>query len=233
MRRDTEHTWNSVVSNNASSLYAWGFDNKALLMAPYDNMGNMPQAIQRCAMALWIAVAATVGCANLGSPGSPHALLPTVPIPPKLEPQRPWVGHVPGVLNFGFVSTDVWRGAKPTAQGLRILAAMGVKTILDLQEDDEGNDVPAGVRYVHMPVSQWHADQVDIAAVLKAIAISPKPIFIHCHVGCDRTGLAVAAYRLSQGMSEVAAILELHQFHVNFWWQAPIEKRIHELKLRG
>jgi protein tyrosine phosphatase (PTP) superfamily phosphohydrolase (DUF442 family) len=109
---------------------------------------------------------------------------------------------------------------------------MGVRTVIDLQEDDQSTKLPPGVRYVPVRVSGWHADQVDTDAVLRAIAENPKPVFIHCHQGKDRTGLAVAAYRLSQGMSAEDAIRELRRFRVNFWWRAPIEERIHALARR-
>jgi protein tyrosine phosphatase (PTP) superfamily phosphohydrolase (DUF442 family) len=152
---------------------------------------------------------------------------------PSPEPQRPLDGYVPGVANFGFVTTDVWRGAEPTSGGFRTLAAMGVRTVIDLQEYDQSAKLPPGVRYVPLRVSGWHADEVDTDAVLRAIAESPKPVFIHCHQGRDRTGLAVAAYRLSQGMSTADAIRELRRFRVNFWWRSPIEKRIHLLERRA
>jgi protein tyrosine phosphatase (PTP) superfamily phosphohydrolase (DUF442 family) len=145
-------------------------------------------------------------------------------------PQEPIEGAIPGVENFGMVSKDVWRGGKPSAEGLHTLAALGVKTVIDLREADESADIPHGVRYVRLPVSAWQADQVDVEQVLKMIAASPKPVFIHCHQGRDRTGLAIAAYRLSLGMSAADACRELRNFQVNPWWDAPIERRIYSLE---
>lgn len=138
-------------------------------------------------------------------------------------------GYVPGVGNFGFITADVWRGAQPTAQGFKSLAAMGCKTVIDLQESDESAIMPKGVRYVHLPTSQWLADRLNVAAVLAAIEASPKPVFIHCHVGHDRTGLAVAAYRLTHGMKLSQAVEELRNFHVAYWWRSRIEARIKQL----
>jgi tyrosine-protein phosphatase SIW14 len=186
-------------------------------------------------------LSAIVVCAGCGSgagqaarqAGAP-ASSPAAPVvlTPSPGPQRPLDGYVPGVANFGFVTADVWRGAQPTSEGFRTLAAMGVRTVIDLQEDDHSPQVPPGVRYVPIRVSGWHADDVDTDAVLRAIAENPKPVFIHCHQGRDRTGLAVAAYRLSQGMSTADAIKELRRFRVNFWWGSPIEKRIRQLARR-
>jgi protein-tyrosine phosphatase len=106
---------------------------------------------------------------------------------------------------------------------------MGVKTVINLEKYHV--DLPqAGIQYVHLPTSPIHCDQLDIPALLKAIQDNPKPIFIHCQSGVDRTGLAVAAYRLDQGMSFPEAIEELHNFHVHFWWRPFIERRIAQLQ---
>ena len=145
-------------------------------------------------------------------------------------PQFPMDDTVPGVPNFGLISKDVWRGAQPTPQGLKRLADLGVKTIIDLRsEGDESSDIPPGVRYVRLPVSPWNADQVDAREVLRLIRENPKPVFIHCHQGRDRTGLAIAAYRLSQGMSAAKACEELRNFRVNVWWQGPIQRQVYRL----
>ena len=171
------------------------------------------------------------------APGLPHPApapaLPSVPTAWTLNAAHPCASEVPGVINFGFVSADVWRGTKPTTQGMRSLAAMGVKTIIDLQEDDETAELPAGIQYVRLTVSGWQADQVDVKQVLAAIADAPKPVFIHCQMDRDRTGLAIAAYRLWQGMNEPEAIEELRNFHVNLWWEGPIINRINALKRQG
>lgn len=155
-------------------------------------------------------------------PGVPDVVIPTSVAPQK--PQRE--GYVPGVGNFGFISAEVWRGAQPTADGLRTLYAMGCKTVIDLQERDESGAVPAGMKYVRLPTSEWNAANVDVGAVLKAIDQSPKPVFIHCHVGRDRTGLAVGAYRLIHGMKLGDVIAELRNFHVSPWYRSNIERRL-------
>ena len=136
---------------------------------------------------------------------------------------------VPGIKNFGKVSSDVWRGGKPDRQGMQTLAQMGVKTIIDLQMDDESADVPPGVHYVPMRVSLWQCDKVDCEAVVKAIADSPKPVFVHCLLGRDRTGLAIAAWRLTQGVMLEDVMAELDSFGVNGIWSGAIKERIRRL----
>jgi protein tyrosine phosphatase (PTP) superfamily phosphohydrolase (DUF442 family) len=176
-------------------------------------------------------------CATLGCASHPRGVqtekivlhMPTA----KEGPQQPLEEIVPGVENFGVISKDVWRGAQPTAEGMRKLADLGVKTVIDLRKEDESAEIPTGVRYVRLPTSAWQADRVDVRAVLSAIEKNPKPVFIHCQQGRDRTGLAVAAYRLSQKMSPADACRELRNFHVNPWWDGPISRRVYELSRDG
>ncbi|HEY8751709.1 MAG TPA: tyrosine-protein phosphatase [Tepidisphaeraceae bacterium] len=170
------------------------------------------------------------GCASTPAERHTETIVLHPPQSWKDGPQHPLDTAVPGVPNFGLISRDVWRGGQPSAQGLEWLAKLGVKTVIDLREEsDESTQIPSGIKYVRVPASQWHADNVNVREVLRAIDTSPKPVFIHCLQGRDRTGLAVAAYRLKQGMSAEQACTELENFHVNFWWDGPIVQRIHEL----
>ena len=75
---------------------------------------------------------------------------------------------------------------------------MGVRTVIDLRQEGEAADVPKGVRYVRIPVSAFHANLVDTGAVLAAIESSPKPVFVHCQHGADRTGCMLGIYRETQ-----------------------------------
>ena len=169
------------------------------------------------------------GCAvrrptGVGSLGLP---VPTTNLTP---PQHPLDADDLGLPNFGTVTHDVFRGGQPTQAGLDVLARLGVKTVIDLRADDAPQTMPAGMRLVRLPVSAWRADTVDPRSILQAISKNSKPVFIHCLEGRDRTGLAVAIYRLSIGMSADDACRELRNFHVNPWWQALIERRIHQLQ---
>src|SRR5207248_4631489 len=114
--------------------------------------------------------------------------------------------------------------------GLSALAAMGVRTVIDLEERDASAEMPAGIQYVSLPVPGWLADRVNTPKVLWAIEQMPKPIFIHCREGRDRTGLAVAAYRVAHGMSAQQAMSEMRNFHVRWMWQGSMGRRLGELE---
>jgi protein tyrosine phosphatase (PTP) superfamily phosphohydrolase (DUF442 family) len=180
---------------------------------------------------LLLACVASYGCAAPNDTvADAERPTPVVLAPAPQRAEGPFHDYVPGIRNFGFVSTDVWRGGKPSKAGLKHLAAMGVKTVIDLQMDDESADVPEGVKYVPIRVTLWAAEKLDVPAVLKALKESPKPVYIHCLQGRDRCGLAVAAYRLENGMSADEAIRELEQFGVNFVYNGTLKRRIRELE---
>lgn len=51
--------------------------------------------------------------------------------------------------------------------------------------------------------------QRQMDELLEILRLAPKPVLIHCQAGADRTGLAAALYRLSQGRSRAEAEQEL------------------------
>ena len=48
---------------------------------------------------------------------------------------------VPGIGNFHQVDNHVYRGAQPTDAGFEYLAKIGVKTVVDLREDNQRTHV--------------------------------------------------------------------------------------------
>jgi tyrosine-protein phosphatase SIW14 len=110
------------------------------------------------------------------------------------------IGDLPGVGNFHQVDEHVYRGAQPKAQGFTGLAKLGIKTVLDLRgEKSEQSAVEsAGMHYVRLPWSGYKAPaESQIATVLSLLNdTSAWPVFVHCRRGADRTGTAIACYRI-------------------------------------
>ena len=73
------------------------------------------------------------------------------------------------------------------------------------------------MRYVRIRCEAWDPDSDEYAAFLKvALAPENQPVFVHCQQGVDRTGVAVASYRMvEQGWTAEAAIAELDRFGHN------------------
>jgi tyrosine-protein phosphatase SIW14 len=110
------------------------------------------------------------------------------------------IPDVPGVPNFHQVDEHVYRGAQPHGQGFAGLAKLGIKTVIDLRgESSEERAVQgAGMHYVRLPWSGFKAPaDSQILAVLSLLNDSSEwPVFVHCKRGADRTGTAIACYRI-------------------------------------
>jgi tyrosine-protein phosphatase SIW14 len=126
--------------------------------------------------------------------------------------------HYVGLPNFGEVTPNLFRGGQPGADGLEALEKMGISFVVDMRGSRSSHEEIAvsklGMQYVAIP---WHcpfpADPV-FARFLKLIQDNPgKKIFVHCRLGDDRTGMAIAAYRMAEeGWSADEALKEMKMF---------------------
>lgn len=116
--------------------------------------------------------------------------------------QRDWQAY--NIPNFIKVSDSLYRGGHPGPEGLEYLSKIGVKTVINLEGDDddireENYYAPKfGMKAVSIPLSGfWAPSDQDVDLVLATIAKTQnQPVFIHCHFGNDRTGLMVGLYRV-------------------------------------
>ena len=144
-------------------------------------------------------------------------------------PARPanWARKLeqPGVANFYQVSPNLYRGAQPTAQGMKELKALGIKTILNLRSfhSDNGLVARGDFKLARLHMKPWHAEDEDVVAFLKIAADTNNlPIFVHCQRGADRTGMICAMYRVVFcGWTKPAAIQEMKEggFAFNPGWE--------------
>jgi protein tyrosine/serine phosphatase len=126
----------------------------------------------------------------------------------------PWAQPVsrPGLPNLFKVSDELYRGAQPTAEGLKGLQELGVKTVVDLRAGHSDRvQLPPGLGYEQIPMKAWHAETGDMVRFLRVVTDPQRqPVFVHCAHGADRTGLMVAVYRVAvQGWSKDEAIREM------------------------
>ena len=111
---------------------------------------------------------------------------------------------VPGIHNFHKVNDHLYRGAQPTPEGLKYLAKLGVKTVLDLRLPGERGAGEAqvvralGMRYVNIPMSGFAPPtKAEITRILALLQDTKSgAVFVHCKRGADRTGAVIAAYRI-------------------------------------
>jgi tyrosine-protein phosphatase SIW14 len=109
------------------------------------------------------------------------------------------------IPNFGKVNDSLYRGGQPDLKAMRQLKAMGIKSVVNLRMT---NDVLKGeqaaataglIAYTNIPLPSLSAPtDAQVATVLAAISTMPKPVFVHCQFGCDRTGTIIACYRIQR-----------------------------------
>jgi tyrosine-protein phosphatase SIW14 len=135
----------------------------------------------------------------------------------------------PGIKNFDRVDDHVYRGAQPTAEGFQYLAALGVKTVVDLRENDsraaaEEQTVHSdGMRYVNVPMTGRTAPtEVEVAKILALLEDDRTgPVFVHCKRGADRTGAVIAAYHIDHDRWDNSRALSDAKSHSMSPFQGP------------
>jgi uncharacterized protein (TIGR01244 family) len=122
--------------------------------------------------------------------------------------------------NFGKVSDQLYRGAQPDGRDFADLAALGVKTVIDLRDDGEAGEPAlvkrAGMQFVRIPMSGW--ERPADAAVAQFLTVvndaANLPVFVHCKVGKHRTGAMVAVYRMTRdSWTASQAYKEMQKYH--------------------
>jgi protein tyrosine phosphatase (PTP) superfamily phosphohydrolase (DUF442 family) len=133
--------------------------------------------------------------------------------------------RVQGLPNLYKVSDDLYRGAQPTAEGLRELKKLGIRTVIDLRESN-GNRAKLdelGLACERIPMTAFLVRENDVVRFLQIVGTPGNgPIFVHCRRGADRTGLMCAVYRIViQGWTKDEAIAEMTQggFRFNHGYQ--------------
>jgi len=131
----------------------------------------------------------------------------------------------PGISNFYEVTTNLYRGAQPTAEGMKQLKALGIRTVVNLRSFHSDKDEVAGtgLKSVRFEVKPWHAEDEDVIGFLKVMADTNNlPVFVHCQRGADRTGMMCAMYQIVFcGWTKEQAIEEMRQggFHFSPVWK--------------
>jgi len=122
--------------------------------------------------------------------------------------------------NFGQVSPTYYRGAQPQGRDYTDLAALGVKTVLNLTSDDAVADEKAmaekaGLAYFQIPMTTHAVPTSAQLAEFMKIVNQPanQPVYVHCVGGRHRTGVRTAAYRMAHdGWTADRAFSEMKQY---------------------
>jgi hypothetical protein len=120
------------------------------------------------------------------------------------------------------VSPGIYRGPAPeTAADYRQLSALGIRTVLDIRSGrrrDRERECAClksyGIYYIHAPVSFRPERDGSAERALRILTNSQRhPIYIHCQLGRDRSGLIIGLYRVRcDGWSRQRAYCEMKRF---------------------
>lgn len=124
-----------------------------------------------------------------------------------------------GIYNFAKVNDDYYRGGQPLDGHYADLAALGVKTVINLTS---GADVRAdertmvekhGMRYLHIPMTTRKAPSDEQIATFMSAVDEEGAVYVHCVGGRHRTGVMTAIYRMTKdGLTGEQAFKEMKQY---------------------
>lgn len=127
------------------------------------------------------------------------------------------------IKNFGWINETFYRGAQPRDEDYADLAAMGVKTIIDLQQSGVGREQnmveSQGMKFYRIGMSDKGQPTAEQAELFLKIVNDPanQPVFVHCAGGRHRTGAMSALYRMTHdGWNADQAFLEMKQYDFEY-----------------
>ena len=140
------------------------------------------------------------------------------------------------IKNFGQMDDRFYRGAQPDEEDYKQLAAIGIKTIIDLREDptnyEKRDAEAAGMRYVNLPMSD--KDYPPAATIDQFLKLVDDPatgkFFVHCAGGRHRTGVMGAVYRFNHynwNFDQAYAEMKKYDFYTR-WGHGEMKKFVED-----
>jgi protein tyrosine/serine phosphatase len=135
------------------------------------------------------------------------------------------------IKNFGRINDNYFRGAQPARGDYADLAALGVKTVIDLtrdgRSDEQGFVERAGMKFYRIPMTT--SDRPSATAVTQFLKLvndpANFPVYIHCQGGRHRTGVMTAVYRMTKdGWTADRAYQEMKQYRFEGFPSHPVLK---------
>ena len=105
------------------------------------------------------------------------------------------------IKNFGQMDERFYRGAQPKVEDYQALAALGIKTVIDLQAEPKDYEKAAvealGMKYVNIPMIEKKYPTEEATKMFLKVANDPDTgkFYVHCAGGRHRTGAMGAVYR--------------------------------------
>ena len=129
------------------------------------------------------------------------------------------------IKNFGQMDDRFFRGAQPKQDEYKELAALGITTVIDLQDDpttyEKQNVEALGMKYINIPMSD--KDYPETAKIDQFLKLVNDPstgkFYVHCAGGRHRTGVMGAVYRFNHynwNYDQVYAEMKKYDFYTRF-----------------
>jgi protein tyrosine phosphatase (PTP) superfamily phosphohydrolase (DUF442 family) len=111
--------------------------------------------------------------------------------------------RVKGVANFGRVTDTYFRGGEVTEEGLKNLAGLGVRTVIDLREERDEKEAEGcrqlGITYYSFPmITDDTPEPGKVEKIVEIIQQAKAPVYVHCSGGKHRAGTVCAYFRIKQ-----------------------------------
>ena len=123
------------------------------------------------------------------------------------------------IYNFAKVSDDYYRGGQPMGEDYTHLVALGVKTVINLtnEEDGDGEEKKLveqhGMKYLSIPMTTRKPPTDGEFAAFLAAVDEDGGVYVHCVGGRHRTGVMTAIYRMTKdGLNGDQAFQEMKQY---------------------
>lgn len=141
-----------------------------------------------------------------------------------------------GIKNFGQMDDRFFRGGQPKADEYPELAALGIRTVIDLQDDptsyEKQNVEALGMKYINIPMSD--KDYPDTAKIDQFLKLVNDPttgkFYVHCAGGRHRTGVMGAVYRFNLynwNYDQVYAEMKKYDFYTR-WGHGDMKKFVQD-----
>src|SRR5215831_6451819 len=124
------------------------------------------------------------------------------------------------VDDFGKLNDNYYRGAQPTREDYARLAALGIRTVVDLRQDrtheDQALVEAAGMKFYSIPMNKSYPPSESVIHRFLEIVNDPanQPVFVHCKGGRVRTGVTTAIYRITHDCwTPDQAYAEMKKYH--------------------
>jgi len=139
--------------------------------------------------------------------------------------ERPSANIQVRIKNFGQMDERFYRGAQPGKEDYKDLAALGIKTVIDLREDPESYEQPLveslGMKYINIPMLDKKYPTPEVTELFLKTVNDPATgkFFVHCAGGRHRTGAMGAVYRFQfYGWTFDQAYKEMKQYDFYTSW---------------